>query len=649
MIDLNMLYSYAKSRRENVEEYLSAQAFTKEEEQKLTNFYEAIFVERINEAIDFEDEDVLPLDCFLIALDKMGFSFNQFCESVDKIKPNNRNLIDKMFFFLMPDNRIFDSFNEIRLKGNFSFFKEVKEPKKIPNIEEISEPNYLFKLITKFNEFDLIESSILNMIKQKYNQEILSKDESVWQLIQMEKDILLSTFYIDKNFNLRIDAPAELIEKRNDICVYFDKLFLGFEDNKYKVRDEVYKNIFNGKMGDVKWSCNEDCIDGLISIDKYGNTGYDFFDSDSRTDELIDLDEYEEDFIHDRIKKSIDNFLVLEKTKKSESLKPFSLSKIQCEQFKKEIIGQDPVINSIIDKMVGVACGFVDSEKPLISMLLNGPTGVGKTQTAKAMAKSFFDDKIYIVDMCNFKHPGDVARLTGSSPGYVGYDDKNHFIDFIKENPRAVLVFDEIDKCHPSCLSFLLSVLDEGKFISGNGEVINLSQSAIIATSNQQCNNINIKDANFNLNEMMSRSGESGSPFTKEFLGRYDLLLEYKELKKDSLKLIVNGKLFEKKKSFEQTNNGKITLNWTEDLEDAILIDSQSKVTGARALNSSIEKMFVRPISRYIVENGEIGSGEIIVDKNNKLVVNGKEVVVTKSYDETTEKQQISEPMIQYI
>jgi len=178
--------------------------------------------------------------------------------------------------------------------------------------------------------------------------------------------------------------------------------------------------------------------------------------------------------------------------------------------------------------------------------------------------------------------------------------------------------------------------------------VVDLSKAMIIATTNQKAN-ISANAANRNLDEMASRTGENGGPFVKELLGRFDNLLEYSELDNEDLKLILEQKLNIKKQNFEQQNNGMIVLEWTDNLINEVMRDSQAKLTGARALHSSIDKVFIRPISKYVVENGMPQKGQIVVDGSNKLYVNGKEVVVETGVkiDEKPAKA-YDNPMIHY-
>lgn len=261
------------------------------------------------------------------------------------------------------------------------------------------------------------------------------------------------------------------------------------------------------------------------------------------------------------------------------------------------IIGQTEAVNKIKNKILSSFVGFKNENKPLATFLLTGPTGVGKTETAKAIAKACFNNKFYTVDMTTFKYKTDVSRLTGSSPGYIGYDDTNTFSAFLTENPSSVILFDEIEKADPNCLDMLMSILDEGSFTTAKGVVVSLKDTIVFCTTNLTEYQ---KNKTENVGENLT-SGENG--LRKEIVGRFTDVIEYKKLnKKDCLKIT---EMFLNKtiQNFEKNNSNKIKLIYSNDLPSKIVEECNTGLFGARDLNKSIQKNFVDPISYYILEN----------------------------------------------
>ncbi|MBQ8761729.1 MAG: ATP-dependent Clp protease ATP-binding subunit [Clostridia bacterium] len=638
MLDLNFLYAYANNKKKDpkvlASRYLSAQAFTKEEKQFWNRYYEGVISARLTECEQKNVDTINNVDMFLVAIDRMGFPVECFISALKTTPPKESNSIDRFFYKIIPESRIFNSFNELRKRGNVAYFASVHKPEVIPAYKTASDTSYLF---TEPAKQDISHLNYFARVLDSMSYELKSKEKvTEMTLSDYEKLALLSTLFVKDYTTMEFDerASRKIKENEKSLKEYLAKLYENADVETFiEKRDVFYEDYLDDFAIDAFWAQEENFLDGLVHID-------------AKDGELYDEECKEANMISypDLLKTTVG----VEAEKITDLKLGFNITKEQVDKFRKKIVGQNDAVETILDKLTSVACGFIVENKPFASLLLNGPTGVGKTETAKAIAEIFFEDKMYTIDMSNFKHSGDISRLTGSAPGYVGYDEKNGFIEYVKANPSCVLLFDELDKCDPSCLSFMLSVLDEGKFTTAKGEVIDVSNCVIVATTNQKAN-ISNKSHNHNLDEMTSRSGEEGGPFVKEFLGRFDSLLEYTDLSKDELKEVLSVKLDERKASFEKSQkNNNIKIDYTDELLEDILKDAQYKVTGARALNNSIQKKFIRPISRYIIDKGDIKNKQIIVDGGNKMRVDGKVVKTGSEVEEKQVKENKETPLYYY-
>lgn len=303
------------------------------------------------------------------------------------------------------------------------------------------------------------------------------------------------------------------------------------------------------------------------------------------------------------------------------------------------VIGQDEAINTVMERLMGAYVGFKSEDEPVASFLLTGPTGVGKTETAKAIANLCYDGNIYTVDMASFKNDADVSRLLGGSPNYVGYSDKNEFCDFLKNHPKCVLLFDEIDKAHNGCLDLLMRMIDEGEFINAKGEKISLRDAVIICTTNYSENKSSI--VGFGNTAKTEEQIAGGFGFRKEMVGRFNAVIEYKRLSKESCKKIAE-KYFLKKaiKNFNTNNkDNKIKLVYDQTLLDKIVDDANTNFFGARDLKKAIQKNFITPVSTYIIKNNP---------SNATLVVSADGIKLQKNQTKkTTTKKTIVQPVVE--
>ena len=255
---------------------------------------------------------------------------------------------------------------------------------------------------------------------------------------------------------------------------------------------------------------------------------------------------------------------------------------------KENILGQDEALLKINNDIKLIEEGLIDSSKPLGVYMFVGPTGVGKTETAKLIAKHYFGDenRLIKIDMSMFMEAHSVAKLIGAPPGYVGYDNQTYIIDEIRKNPHSVILLDEIEKAHKEVLNIFLNVFDEGYFIDSNKRKIDFRNSLIILTSNLGFSNslINKKSIGF-LNEDVNKieiEKAINKHFKPEFINRLDDIIYFKSLSYESSLELANNYFNEYKKCF----NYEISNEKLDELIKTIDINKY----GARGIKREVKK-----------------------------------------------------------
>jgi ATP-dependent Clp protease ATP-binding subunit ClpB len=287
------------------------------------------------------------------------------------------------------------------------------------------------------------------------------------------------------------------------------------------------------------------------------------------------------------------------------------------ERLHKRIIGQDEAVIAVSNTIRRARAGLQDPNRPLGSFLFLGPTGVGKTELAKALAEFLFDDEQAIVriDMSEYMEKHSVARLIGAPPGYVGYEEGGYLTEAIRRRPYSIVLLDEVEKAHPEVFNVLLQVLDEGRLTDGQGRTVDFKNTVIIMTSNigsQWITDIGGKD----YNEMKRRVQEALKlHFKPEFLNRIDEVIIFRNLTKEDLKAIVKLQLEALK---ERAKEKGIELIFSEKLEEFLAKEGYDPAYGARPLKRLIQKKIQNELALKILK-GEIKEGDrVLVDVGTK-------------------------------
>ncbi|MCL2761130.1 MAG: ATP-dependent chaperone ClpB [Desulfuromonadales bacterium] len=280
------------------------------------------------------------------------------------------------------------------------------------------------------------------------------------------------------------------------------------------------------------------------------------------------------------------------------------------ERLKSRVIGQDKALVLVSNAVRRARAGLSDPNRPIGSFIFLGPTGVGKTETAKALAEFLFDDDQAIVriDMSEYQEKHTVARLIGAPPGYVGYEEGGQLTEAVRRRPYSIVLFDEIEKAHPEVFNVLLQALDDGRLTDGQGRTVDFKNTVIIMTSNigsQWIQEYGISDYSKMKTMVMESLKESFKP---EFLNRIDEIIIYHALTLERIRDIVTIQLKDLEKRLEENH---LKLDITDKAKEYIAKEGYDPAYGARPLKRTIQRSIQDPLALLLLE-GKFNEGDTI-------------------------------------
>lgn len=288
------------------------------------------------------------------------------------------------------------------------------------------------------------------------------------------------------------------------------------------------------------------------------------------------------------------------------------------------VIGQDEAVDKVTDAIIRSRAGIKDPSKPIGSFLFLGPTGVGKTELAKSLAKALFDDEnnMIRIDMSEYMEKFSVSRLIGAPPGYVGYDEGGQLTEAVRRKPYSVVLFDEIEKAHPDVFNVLLQVLDDGRVTDSLGKTVDFKNTIIIMTSN--IGSAYLLDGINTYGDISEDArgkvmNELRNSFRPEFLNRLDEIIMFKPLTKDNIGGIINLLIDELNLRLKDK---ELTVELSDAAKSYIIDNGYDPAYGARPLKRYLQKNVETMVARLILSDGDLSAKDIIyidLDPYNEL------------------------------
>jgi ATP-dependent Clp protease ATP-binding subunit ClpB len=290
------------------------------------------------------------------------------------------------------------------------------------------------------------------------------------------------------------------------------------------------------------------------------------------------------------------------------------------ERLRLRVIGQDPALERVANAIRRSRAGLSDPKRPIGSFIFLGPTGVGKTELARALAEFLFDDEhaLLRIDMSEYMEKHSVSRLIGAPPGYVGYEEGGQLTEQVRRRPYAVVLFDEIEKAHPDVFNILLQIMDDGRLTDGKGRVVDFKNTILIMTSN--IGSQFLQGEGQRSEQQFEQASQQvltalHAHFKPEFLNRVDDIIVFRPLGKEQLVRIIELRLEDVRRLLADR---KISLELTDAAKELLFAQGYDPNFGARPLKRAIQKLVQDPLALKILDGEVLHGDHVIADSDKK-------------------------------
>jgi len=442
-----------------------------------------------------------------------------------------------------------------------------------------SMPTELDEMQRKIMQMEIEEAAL------KKETDNLSKERL--EIIQKELSVLKEKFKIQKS---KWDSEKTSVDKISKIREEIEQVNTDIQAAKRDYNLDKAAELQYGK---------------LPTLQKQLST------AEAKTDEKA-MELVHESVTEEEIAKIISRWtgIPVAKLSESERKKTLQLGEI----LHKRVVGQNEAVSKVTDAIIRSKAGIKDPSKPIGSFLFLGPTGVGKTELAKALAESLFDDESNLVrlDMSEYMEKYSVSRLIGAPPGYVGYDEGGQLTEAVRRKPYSVVLFDEIEKAHPDVFNVLLQVLDDGRITDSQGRTVDFKNTIIIMTSNIGSTYLleGIDEKGTISQEVENKvMGDLKNHFRPEFLNRLDEIIIFKPLTKDNIGIIINLVIDDINKRLDDK---ELSVKLTGRAKEFIVEKAFDPMYGARPLKRYVQKT-VETLAAKLILGGNLNTEDIII------------------------------------
>lgn len=452
------------------------------------------------------------------------------------------------------------------------------------------------------------------MVRTEIDSMPESIDETKRKILQLEIERAALNKEDDEMSKIRLEnLEKELQDTKNE----FDAMYMEWTQQKSKV-DEIKdtKSEIEAVKHEMEEAQRKYDFEKLSEL-KYGK----LVELENRLEELnkkMDEDDnsiIKESVTEDEIAEVVSKWTSIPVTKlvETERDKILNMDKL----LHKRVVGQDEAVTAVTDAIIRARSGLKSLNRPIGSFIFLGPTGVGKTELAKALTENMFDDEknLIRIDMSEYMEKHAVSRLVGAPPGYVGYDEGGQLTEAVRRKPYSVILFDEIEKAHPDVFNILLQVLDDGRLTDNKGRTVDFKNTIIIMTSNIGSMDL-IEgiddDGNISSDSRNSVMDELKARFKPEFLNRIDDIVMFKPLTKQDI-----YKIIEKQVSLlqKQLEDRQITIEIDASAEDLIIDKAYDVLYGARPVKRFIESNVETKLGRELIKG-------TVTDKDTVVITN---------------------------